>query len=179
MRIVHAVLLLFVSACPALAQRAPVIVIPGRPDVPVQLDGVLPLYMNGADASWSVIEGEFGLDRPGEMTPTVIYRLPPVGIPSYAPAGDEPGYFPRDGKRPGYGRLEVVPPPNRRLPPPAPSFRQHWSSQSEPGPATVYPPSMVAPFVVSPVVVAPGGGRHWQERHQSAPQAPGNGMGNE
>ena len=42
MRIAHAALLLVASACPALAQRAPVIVIPGRPDVPVQLTGVLP-----------------------------------------------------------------------------------------------------------------------------------------
>ena len=66
MRAIHAALLLAVSACPALAQRAPVIVIPGKPGVPV--------YINGIDASWAVVEGEFGLDRPGEVTPTVTYR---------------------------------------------------------------------------------------------------------
>ena len=56
MRLVHAAVLFAVSASPALAQRGPVIVIPGRPDVPI--------FENGVDVSWSVIEGEFGLDRP-------------------------------------------------------------------------------------------------------------------
>lgn len=161
MRIVHAALLLVVSACPALAQRAPVIVIPGRPDVPV--------LMNGVDVSWAVIEGEFGLDRPGEMTPTVIYRLPPRGLFYYGPAAYEPGYFPRSGERPGYGRLEVVPGPNRPLPPPAQSFRQGWSSQSAPTPVTIYPP-----YMTPPVVVAPGGGRDWHQRREGAPQGPRN-----
>ena len=66
MRVIHAALLLAVSASPALAQREPVIVIPGKPGVPV--------YINGIDASWGVVEGEFGLDRPGVVTPTVTYR---------------------------------------------------------------------------------------------------------
>ena len=35
--------------------------------------------INGIDASWGVVEGEFGLDRPGAVTPTVIYR-PLAGI---------------------------------------------------------------------------------------------------
>src|SRR6202023_3396593 len=78
MRFVHAAVLLAVSASPALAQRGPVIVIPGRPDVPI--------LENGVDISWSVVEGEFGLDRPGQVTPTVIYRLPPPVIPTYAGA---------------------------------------------------------------------------------------------
>ena len=102
MRFVHAAVLLAVSASPALAQRGPVIVIPGRPDVPI--------LENGVDISWSVVEGEFGLDRPGQVTPTVIYRLPPPVIPTYAgAAATEPGYFPQDGRTPGYGRLEIVP----------------------------------------------------------------------
>lgn len=177
MRIVHAALLLAVSACPAFAQRAPVIVIPGRPDVPVLLSGILPVYLNHADVSWSVIEGEFGLDRPGAMTPTVIYRLAPVGIPIYGPASYGSGYFPRNNQRPGYGRLEVEPPANRQLPPPAPSFRQGWSSQSDPSsPVTVYSPYMAPPYIAAPVVVAPGGGGHWHGRPHGPPQAPGNGM---
>ena len=44
------------AASPALAQRAPEIVIPGKPGIPV--------YINGIDASWGVVEGDFGLDRP-------------------------------------------------------------------------------------------------------------------
>jgi hypothetical protein len=165
MRISHAALLLAVSASPALAQRAPVIVMPGRPDVPVLLSGVLPVYMNGVDASWSVIEGEFGLDRPGEMTPTVIYQLPPRLIPYSRGVAYEPGYFPHSGERPGYGRLEVLPGPNRPRPPAAPSFRQGWSSQSAPTPVTVYPP-----FTTPPIVVAPGGGPDWHQWRRGAPQ---------
>jgi len=59
MRLLHTALWFAVSISPALAQRAPVIVVPGRPDVPV--------LMYGVDVSWSVIEGEFGLDRPNEV----------------------------------------------------------------------------------------------------------------
>jgi hypothetical protein len=50
-------------------------------------------------------------------------------------------YYPRAGHRPGYGRLEVEPPPNRRLSPPAPSYHRHWQSGSQPLPATIDPPT--------------------------------------
>ncbi len=141
MRFVYAALLIAISASPALAQRGPVIVIPGRPDVPV--------LMYGVDISWSVIEGEFGLDRPGLVTPTVIYRLPPAIVPNYGPVYG-PGYFPSTGKQPGYGRLEVVPGPNRPLPPPAQSYRRSWSSSSAPTPADLpsnYPPTYITPLI--------------------------------
>jgi hypothetical protein len=36
---------------------------------------------------------------------------------------------------PGYGRLEIEPPANRRLPQPAESYHQSWSAQSAPLPA--------------------------------------------
>jgi hypothetical protein len=112
MRFVHSALLLAVSACPAFAQRGPVIVIPGRPDNPI--------FENGADVSWSVLEGEFGLDRPGQVTPTVIYRAPPVIVPYYGAGAYMPHYFPMSGQQPGYGRLEVV--PNRPVPQQAPKL---------------------------------------------------------
>jgi len=143
MRLAYAALLLAVSTLPAFAQREPEIVIPGKPGVPV--------YINGIDASWSVVEGEFGLDRPGVMTPVVIYR--PLLV--YVPEGVVPSYFPRDDQHPGYGRLEVVPPADRALPPTAPSFFRSWSSRSASGPVTEY-----APFEVPPVVIAPSFGRH-------------------
>ena len=76
MRILKAALLLALSGSPALAQRVPVIVIPGRPDVPV--------FMNGVDVSWSVVEGDYGLDRPIGMVPTVIYRPYAVVVPGPA-----------------------------------------------------------------------------------------------
>ena len=68
--------------------------------------------MNGVDVSWSVIEGDFGLARPGLVTPTVMYRLPPPTAPYWAAPGgpNEPGFFPRSDKKPGYGRLEIEPP---------------------------------------------------------------------
>ena len=67
MRLVHAIVLLAVTASPAFAQGVPEIVIPGKRGVPV--------YINGIDASWGIVEGEFGLDRPGAMTPSVVISL--------------------------------------------------------------------------------------------------------
>ena len=127
MRPVPAVLLAAITASPAFAQRAPEIVIPGKPGVPV--------YINGIDASWGVVEGDFGLDRPGMVTPTVVWRPLVVELPERVP-----GYHPATGKRPGYGRLEVVPPPDRALPPPAPTYYRSWSSGSGAGPVTEYAP---------------------------------------
>ena len=97
MRFVQAALFLAVMTSPALAQREPQIVIPGRADVPV--------IINGINASWGVVVGEFGLDRPGEMAPVVIYQPLLLSTPYYVPS-----YFPKDGKKPGYGRLEINPP---------------------------------------------------------------------
>lgn len=130
MRCAHAAVLLLLSVSPALSQRAPEIVVPGRPDVPI--------LMNGVDVSWAVIEGDFGLDRPGEMTPTVIYRLRPILLPYDVRGYQEPGYFPKAGQRPGYGRLEATP-RRRRLPPPAPTYYRRWSADSASGSVTDYP----------------------------------------
>jgi len=137
MRLVHAALLLAVTASPAFAQREPLIVIPGKPGVPI--------YINGIDASWGVVEGEFGLDRPGLMAPTVIYRPLVVAMPV-----NVPDYYPKSGKRPGYGRYEIVPPANRPLPPPAPTYYRSWSSGSAPGPVTDYPSYPMPSVVVEP-----------------------------
>jgi hypothetical protein len=141
MRFVQVALCLAVMTSPALAQREPQIVIPGRRDVPV--------IINGVNASWGVVVGEFGLDRPGEMAPVVIYQPLLLSTPYYVPS-----YFPKDGRKPGYGRLEINPPPDRPLPSPAPSYYRSWSSQSAPGPVTTYPE-----YPMPPVVVAPNFGR--------------------
>ena len=45
------------GALPARAQTGPVIVVPGRPDVPVTING---LIVNGA-----IVYGDWGLARPG------------------------------------------------------------------------------------------------------------------
>src|SRR5947209_7085131 len=93
-------------AAPALAENEPVIVIPGRAGVPVMMYGV--------DVSGAVIEGEWGLNRPGIVAPSVIMRY--WGHDVYVTPS---AYFPVTGQQPRVGRLEVIPPPNRRLPKPA------------------------------------------------------------
>ena len=149
MRFIHAALLLAVTTSPALAQREPQIVIPGRPDVPV--------IINGVDASWSVVEGEFGLDRPGAMAPILVYRPFLATVP---PNPRVPGYFPKTGKKPGYGRLEINPPADRPLPPPAPTYYRSWSSQSAPGPVTDYAPYPMPPAIVDTTFGGRNHGHH-------------------
>lgn len=105
----------------ALANGAFEFVIPGRPGVPV--------IINGIDASYAVVVGEWGLGQGNQVQPTIyggryIDPVPQVGH-----------YYPSAGRMPGYGRLEIEPPANRRLPQPAESYHQSWSAQSAPLPA--------------------------------------------
>jgi hypothetical protein len=123
-----------VSAC---AEEGFDIVIPGRPGVPVMI--------NGVDASYSVVEGDFGLGKGNHMQPTVyggrlVEREPNVGH-----------YYPSLGHKPGYGRLEIEPPANRVLPKPAPTFYEHWSASSAPP----QPPAPQVPMYPPQVIVAP------------------------
>jgi hypothetical protein len=156
MRLVGTALLLAVTASPAFAQRAPEIVIPGKAGVPV--------LIYGFDASWGLVVGEFGLDRPGLMAPTVTYRPLLISYPTAAPRP----FFPRENKRPGYGRLEIIPPANRPLPPPAPTYYRSWSSGSGAGPVTISPPYPMPNIDVG--VYAPfGGGRHKHNHHDPGP----------
>ncbi len=109
------------------------IVIPGRPGVPI--------IINGVDASYTVVEGMWGLGQDNQVQPTIyggryIDPVPRVGH-----------YYPSAGRMPGYGRLEIEPPANRRLPQPAESFHESWSAQSAPLPAQsnvpVDPPAII------------------------------------
>jgi hypothetical protein len=115
------------------------IVIPGRAGVPI--------IINGIDASYAVVEGEWGLGRGLQVQPTIyggryIDPEPHVGH-----------YYPSAGHLPGYGRLEIEPPANRRLPQPAESFHQSWSAQS-----TAQPVQPEVPFYPPPVILAPQNG---------------------
>jgi hypothetical protein len=47
------------------------------------------------------------------------------------------GYFPMTGREPAYGRREIEPGPDRRLPPPAPSYRRSWSAESRSAPIII------------------------------------------
>jgi hypothetical protein len=125
--------LMAMTSSTALAGGGFDIVIPGRPGVPV--------IINGIDASYSVVEGEWGLGKRIHVQPTIyggryIDPVPNVGH-----------YYPSAGRMPGYGRLEIEPPANRQLPQPAESYHQSWSAQSAPLPAQssvpVNPPEII------------------------------------
>jgi hypothetical protein len=137
MRIGLALAILIGTTLTAFAEsNGPVIVIPGRPGVPV--------IINGIDASYTVVEGDWGLDKGMHVQPTVyggryVDVEPHVGH-----------YYPSAGHLPGYGRFEIEPPANRRLPQPAESYHESWSAQSTPQRA-----QPEVPFYPPPVIVAP------------------------
>ncbi|HKY85415.1 MAG TPA: hypothetical protein VJL90_01490 [Pseudorhodoplanes sp.] len=125
--------MLMAAPC-ARADHQPSYVVPGRPDVPV--------IINFFDASWGVVEGDWGLYRPGAVAPTVI------PAPYVMPRTQAKPYYPSLGGIPYKGRLEIEPPANRQLPPPAPSYHRSWTSESQNLPVTEYPP--MPPMIVAP-----------------------------
>jgi hypothetical protein len=130
-----ALALLIGTTLPSLAGEGFDLVIPGRPGVPI--------IINGVDVSYAVVEGDFGLGKGVHMQPTVyggryVDFEPSVGH-----------YYPSLGHMPGYGRLEVEPPANRKLPQPEVPF---------------YPP---------PVIVAPQNDNMDMRREHDLPQGPG------
>ena len=136
MRVGIALAILIGTTAPALADSSPVLVIPGRPGVPI--------IINGIDASYAVVEGDWGLGKGVHVTPTIYGGRYADPVPNVG------HYYPSLGHRPGYGRLEIEPPTNRALPRPAESYYQSWSSQSTPQP--VQPE---VPFNPPPVIIAP------------------------
>jgi hypothetical protein len=117
----------------------PVIVIPGRPGVPI--------IINGVDASYAVVEGDWGLGKGLHVQPTVYGGRPVDPDPHVG------HYYPTAGHSPGYGRLEIQPPADRKLPQPAESYHESWSSQSAPPRA-----QPEVPFYPPPVIIAPQNG---------------------
>ena len=106
-------------AAPVRAQTGPVIAIPTRPGVPI--------VIHGRDASYAMVEGDWGLARPS-IGVTVFGGAPLRPNPVYEPRNR---YHPRYGRTPERGRNEVEPPPDRVLPEPAESFSRSWSSSGE------------------------------------------------
>ncbi len=138
--VVAAALACLIAGSALASETGPVIVVPGRPGVPIM--------MYGQDVSGAVIEGDWGLARPSYIAPQVIF-------PFYAPVVIEPSarpYYPRNGRQPRYGRLERDTP---RPPQPAPSYRRTWGVESDATPVTIPPPA----YDVPPVVVTPDLGR--------------------
>jgi hypothetical protein len=141
------------SASVLAADSGPVIVIPGRHGLPV--------IINGVDVTGMVLEGDWGLYKPHMVGPTII----PAWIPGQAYQGRyyqgrsvQGSYFPAFGHEPGYGRREIEPPADRRLPPPAQSFHRSWSTHSDPLPANLEPQIQSPPLIVAPQIY-PGGRR--------------------
>jgi hypothetical protein len=125
------------AAAPARADHAPVIALPGHPDVPVIIDG--------RDATYRLVVGDWGLHRPGAV-PVIVYGPPACCVPAAR------GYYPSTGTRPRYGRHEYETP--RRIVPPAPVYYREWSAGPGREPASIYPP-----YAPPEVIVAPRGRR--------------------
>jgi hypothetical protein len=152
MRAAKALLILIGTSLPAFADGFD-IVIPGRPGVPI--------VVNGVDISYAVVEGAWGLGHGYHIEPTVyggrvIDPVPNVGH-----------YYPSAGSLPGYGRLEIEPPANRPLPKPAESFHQSWMSQSAPPRPPAQP---VVPFYPPPIIQAPQDGASMPQAVPDLPQ---------
>lgn len=122
----------------AMADDGPVIVVPNRP--------IAPIVINGCDASYAVVESDWGLAKNVRIAPTVYGCRAPV-------VREVGRYFPSAGRVPGYGRHEIEPPADRRLPPRAESYSRSWSVQSA-------PPAVQPPVPMNPpeVIIAPRGG---------------------
>ena len=114
------------TVAPARAgDEGPVIVIPSRPGIPI--------VINGRDASYAAVEGDWGLARPGHVAVTVYGGSPLWPNPVYT---RRHSYHPRYGRAPERGRYEVEPPADRALPEPPESYSRSWSTSSDPEPAS-------------------------------------------
>lgn len=129
----------------AHADHGPVLVVPARPNIPVPIQGY--------NAAWGVVEGDWGLYRPGAPPGVTVYPSPyvPPLVPErpvrYTPASR---YFPTLGTKPYLGRLEIEPGPNRPMPKPAEAYSRSWSVESPDVPPTQYAPT--PPMMISPEV---------------------------
>jgi hypothetical protein len=118
------------------------VVVPMRPGVPI--------IINGIDVSYAVLEGDYGLGKGVNNQPTIY------GGRLAEPEPNVGHYYPSLGLKPAYGRLEIEPPANRKLPQPAQSYHESWHAQSAPNPPTL--PSTQQPeipFYPPPVIMAP------------------------
>ena len=147
MRAATALALLIGTTATAFAGGGFEIVIPGRIGVPI--------VINGVDASYAVVEGDWGLGKGVQVQPTVyggryVDPVPNVGH-----------YYPSAGHMPGYGRLEIEPPANRRLPQESESYYRSWSAQST--------PQIEVPANPPPVILAPQIDYDWQHGRHPRP----------
>ncbi|MGJ4925895.1 hypothetical protein ACQR1I_11295 [Bradyrhizobium sp. HKCCYLS2038] len=136
MRFAPALAILIGTASPVLASEGFEIVIPQRPGVPV--------VINGVDASYAVVEGQFGLGKGHHIQPRVYGGRP------YDPEPYVGHYYPSLGSKPGYGRMEIEPPADRKLPKPAESYSRSWGAESRMQPAEPEVPMYPPPVILAP-----------------------------
>ena len=126
-------IVLGIRVASAGADAEPVIVIPGRPGVPI--------IINGQDVSGAVIEGDWGLARyPTGLTiinrPWQRWRVG-VGSGFAAPPA---GFYPATGRVPKVGRLEVLPAKgSSAASSPPETYYRSWEAQSPNLPPTMPP----------------------------------------
>ena len=120
------------------------IVIPSRPGVPV--------VINGRDASYAVVEGDWGLSRPGAVPVTVIGGSPILPNSVYTRRNS---YHPKYGRAPERGRNEIEPAADRALPDPAESFSRSWSTSSDVTPVERHAAAIVEPRAADRIPATP------------------------
>jgi hypothetical protein len=140
MRLYLALAIVAATTTSALAEGFEVVV-PNRPGVPI--------VVNGLDVSYAVLEGDYGLGKGVNNQPTIYGGRP---VPPEPPVGH---YYPSLGLKPAYGRLEIEPPANRKLPQPAEGYHDSWHAQSWPTPATSPTVQPDVPLYPPPVIMAP------------------------
>ena len=124
----------------ALADGGPVIVIPGRPGVPI--------IINGVDASYAVVEGDWGLGKGVHVQPTVY------GGRYVDPAPNVGHYYPSAGHHAGLRASR-----NRAAgQPQAAAARGELSSIMVGAIAPPQPVQPEVPFYPPPMIVAPQNG---------------------
>lgn len=112
------------------------LVIPMRPGVPI--------IVNGVDISYAVVEGDFGLGKG-------VHRQPTIYGGRYVDSEPYVGhYYPSLGSQPGYGRMEIEPPANRKLPRPAETYHRSWGAQSMMQPAQPEVPMSPPAVILAP-----------------------------
>lgn len=133
MRFATALAILIGASSASLASEGFDIAIPPRAGVPV--------IINRIDASYTVVEGTFGLGKGNYIAPTIYGGRP---LPAEPHVGH---YYPTLGATPGYGRMEIEPPADRKLPKPAESYSRSWGAESQMQPAQpevpMYPPAVI------------------------------------
>ena len=115
----------------ARADHAPTLVVPGRTPAPI--------IVNGVDAGWAVIEGDWGLYRPGHVAPVIYGHAPAIYLPAVG------GYYPATGRAPRYGRLEAKSRARHRGSVSGETYFRSWSADSRPAP---YYPTFDPPRVI-------------------------------